>query len=130
MVEIREDLPHTITEWVASAVCTNARSGLGVAPRPASVTAFQPFFASFSLPYSTVRGETVPVKVTVFNYMQDCLVVSGCQEQWLIKKDEKQTKFCVLKRNVRSSPRVVLSLSCSGFPMFTLAKRNLQHGLM
>ncbi len=73
-IVVRDEIPHSITEWVASAVCTNARTGLGVSA-PSTIKAFQPFFASFTLPYSVVRGETVPVKVTVFNYLDDCLVV-------------------------------------------------------
>jgi hypothetical protein len=50
-------------------------TGFGVAPT-AYMTAFQPFFASFTLPYSVIRGEIVPVVVTVFNYLSECLVVS------------------------------------------------------
>ena len=69
------ELPHSITEWVASAVCTNENTGLGVSP-PVTIKAFQPFFASFTLPYSVIRGERLPIKVTVFNYLEDCIVVS------------------------------------------------------
>ncbi len=74
-IDVPTELPHTITEWVGSAVCTNQETGLGVAPTT-SIKAFQPFFVSFTLPYSIIRGETVPVKVTVFNYLTECIVVS------------------------------------------------------
>ena len=72
---LRQELPHTLTEWVGSAFCTNAASGLGVSDI-ATVKTFQPFFVSFTLPYSVIRREKVPVLVTVFNYLSDCLVVS------------------------------------------------------
>ncbi len=70
-----EHLPHTITEWTANAFCTNTETGLGLAA-PASVKAFQPFFVSYTLPYSVIRGESIPLPVTVFNYLSECLAVS------------------------------------------------------
>ena len=91
-LQIRQELPHTITEWVASAVCSNENSGLGVSV-PATIKAFQPFFASFSLPYSIVRGERVPIKVTVFNYLKDCIVVSNLNFITEYLKLNKQIKI-------------------------------------
>jgi len=68
-------LPHTITEWVGGGYCVNAKSGVGVS-KPFKITAFQPFFVSFTLPYSLVRGESVVIPVTVFNYLSNlCLKV-------------------------------------------------------
>ena len=58
-------VPDTITTWYANGVAA-----------PASVKAFQPFFISLSLPYSVIRGETVKIPATLFNYLDDCLVVS------------------------------------------------------
>lgn len=66
--------PHTITDWIANAFCLSPENGLGVAPAT-SLTTFQPFFLSFSLPYSVIRGENVPIKISVFNYLDSCLVV-------------------------------------------------------
>ena len=91
-LQIRQELPHTITEWVASAVCSNENSGLGVSV-PATIKAFQPFFASFSLPYSIVRGERVSIKVTVFNYLKDCIVVSNLNFITEYLKLNKQIKI-------------------------------------
>lgn len=71
---ISERMPHSITEWVGSAMCVNSASGLGISA-PARVRGFQPFFASFTLPYSVIRGEKVPILLSVFNYLSDCLVV-------------------------------------------------------
>ncbi|XP_021351698.1 alpha-2-macroglobulin-like isoform X2 [Mizuhopecten yessoensis] len=73
-VVLTRTLPHTITEWVGNTICANTEVGIGTSPL-ATITAFQPFFLSFTLPYSAVRGETVPVTVTIFNYLKECLVM-------------------------------------------------------
>ena len=69
------ELPHTITQWVGNAMCNNQEDGLGVAA-PVHITAFQPFFVSVNLPYSAIRGEIIPITVTVSNYLSECLTVS------------------------------------------------------
>jgi len=72
---IRLTIPHTITDWVGSGFCVSSRSGVGVSDK-FKVTAFQPFFVSFTLPYSLVRGERVAIPVSVFNYLSTgCLQV-------------------------------------------------------
>ena len=73
-MSVTRDIPHSITEWVGNAMCANTVAGIGVS-EVATITAFQPFFISFTLPYSAVRGETLPVLVTIFNYLEECLVV-------------------------------------------------------
>jgi alpha-2-macroglobulin len=95
-LEVEQTIPHTITKWVGNAFCTSSEAGLGVADT-ATVTAFQPFFASFNLPYSVIRGEKVPVVVSVFNYLSECLVV-----QLVLKKEpgykifgERNAELCV-----------------------------------
>ena len=75
MAKVESKLPHTITEWVGNAMCVNSEDGLGVS-EPASVTTFQSFFVSATLPYSAIRGEKIPVALTVFNYLDKCLPVS------------------------------------------------------
>ncbi|XP_052791384.1 pregnancy zone protein-like isoform X2 [Mya arenaria] len=67
-------MPDTITEWQGNALCSHPSSGVGVSPLT-SITGFQPFFASMTLPYSAVRGETLPVTVTVFNYLEECVAM-------------------------------------------------------
>ncbi|XP_067933197.1 pregnancy zone protein-like [Watersipora subatra] len=74
LVEVESELPHTITEWVGSAICLNEEEGLGVSPSQ-SVTTYQSFFTSATLPYSAIRGETIPVALSVFNYLDTCLPV-------------------------------------------------------
>ena len=89
-------MPHSLTEWVGSSFCTNEKSGLGVSD-VATVRGFQPFFASFTLPYSVVRGERVPIIVTVFNYLSECLVVS------LVCEAHVQTFFLHVLMNLLSN---------------------------
>uniref|UniRef100_A0ACB8ETZ3 Uncharacterized protein n=1 Tax=Sphaerodactylus townsendi TaxID=933632 RepID=A0ACB8ETZ3_9SAUR len=65
--------PDTITEWRADAFCV-ADGGLGLA-QPADFRAIQPFFVDPVMPYSVIRGETFELRVTVFNYLKDCIQV-------------------------------------------------------
>ena len=55
-------------------MCIHQQDGLGVS-EPASVVTYQSFFVSATLPYSAIRGETVPIALTVFNYLDSCLPV-------------------------------------------------------
>jgi alpha-2-macroglobulin len=68
-------IPDTITEWIGNTVCTHESDGVGVTEMT-GVTAFKPFFVSLTLPYSAIRGEVLPIVVTVFNYLSDCITVS------------------------------------------------------
>ncbi|XP_076322555.1 alpha-1-inhibitor 3-like [Tachypleus tridentatus] len=77
---LKRNIPHTITEWVASAICISEKTGLGVS-EAATVKGFQPFFVSLTLPYSVIRGEKVPIIVTVFNYLNESLGVELSLEQ-------------------------------------------------
>nr|BAA19844.1 alpha-2-macroglobulin [Limulus sp.] len=79
-LSLKRDIPHTITEWVGSAICISEETGLGVS-EAATVKGFQPFFVSFTLPYSVIRGEKVPIIVTVFNYLSECLPIKLSLEQ-------------------------------------------------
>lgn len=75
MLELKKIVPHTITKWVGNSLCTSGEAGLGVSPL-ISLTAFQPFFLAFNLPYAAVRGERLPITITVYNYLDKCLNVS------------------------------------------------------
>ncbi|XP_070557715.1 alpha-2-macroglobulin-like isoform X2 [Ptychodera flava] len=68
------EVPHTITEWIGSGFCTSSDKGVGVS-ETAKLKAFQPFFLSYTLPYSVIRGEKVPILVTVSNYLSQCLTI-------------------------------------------------------
>lgn len=73
-VTIERTLPHTITDWIGYTTCISPIHGLGIAP-PTTITAFQPFFLDYTLPYSVKRGEMLHMKVSLFNYMQHRLPV-------------------------------------------------------
>ena len=61
------DVPDSITTWMLRAVGVSRDHGLGVAE--AGLTVFQPFFLQVDLPFSAVRGEELPVKVALYNYL-------------------------------------------------------------
>jgi len=79
-VSLKRDLPHTITEWIGTTICVSSQLGLGIAP-PTHITAFQPFFLDYTMPYSIKRGEVVQLKVSLFNFLSFNLPVCI----WLFK---------------------------------------------
>ncbi|MBI4220028.1 MAG: alpha-2-macroglobulin [Chloroflexi bacterium] len=59
--------PDSITTWMLRAVGLSKEHGLGVAE--AQLKVFQPFFLQADLPYSAVRGEELPVRISLYNYL-------------------------------------------------------------
>uniref|UniRef100_A0A8C0EN57 Alpha-2-macroglobulin-like protein 1 n=1 Tax=Bubo bubo TaxID=30461 RepID=A0A8C0EN57_BUBBB len=75
--EVAVTVPDAITKWEAGMFCTSPL-GLGLAPATA-LTAFKPFFVELALPYAVVRNEAFTLVATVFNYLRQCLRVSGLE---------------------------------------------------
>ncbi|XP_059479116.1 alpha-1-inhibitor 3-like [Neocloeon triangulifer] len=69
------ETPHTITDWILNTVCVSSDEGLGVAPET-SVKVLKQYFMDFTLPYSVKRGETLPLKVSLFNYITHDLPIT------------------------------------------------------
>ncbi len=65
--------PDSITGWKLSAISS---SSAGIGFGEAELTAFQEFFVEPSLPYDVTRGEEFPVKVDIFNYLDEAQEVS------------------------------------------------------
>ncbi|XP_063220876.1 murinoglobulin-1-like [Bacillus rossius redtenbacheri] len=77
---LQRQLPHTVTDWVASTFCISPHTGLGVSA-PTTVHAFQPFFLDFTAPFSVKRTEVFQLKVSLFNYLPHSLPVRVSLEQ-------------------------------------------------
>ena len=60
--------PDSITTWRLNAVSTS-NSGLGITQ--SELVVFQEFFGEFDLPYAVTRGEQFPVRVQIFNYLDE-----------------------------------------------------------
>ncbi|NWV66407.1 OVOS protein, partial [Malurus elegans] len=73
-------IPDSITEWKASAFCVQDDAGFGIS-LPVSVTAFQPFFVDFTMPYSVIRGEKFNLIANVLNYLNKCVQISAILAQ-------------------------------------------------
>ncbi|XP_037800673.1 C3 and PZP-like alpha-2-macroglobulin domain-containing protein 8 [Penaeus monodon] len=74
------ELPDAATEWVGRAVCAHPQKGVGLSER-ASITAFTPFFSDLTLPPSVRRGEVLPVRISVFNYLDQSLPIRVILEE-------------------------------------------------
>ncbi len=59
--------PDSITTWQLRAVGMSREHGLGISE--AELTVFQEFFLQVDLPYSAIRGEELPVRVALYNYL-------------------------------------------------------------
>ncbi|KAK4324552.1 hypothetical protein Pmani_004827 [Petrolisthes manimaculis] len=68
-------VPDTITQWVGKAVCAHPQKGIGMSAKSA-ITAFTPFFVDLTLPPKMKQGEILPVKMSIFNYLDQPLPVS------------------------------------------------------
>jgi len=64
--------PDSITTWRLHAVSTSD-NGLGIAE--SSLRVFQEFFGEPDLPYSVTRGEQFPVRIQIFNYLNEAQTV-------------------------------------------------------
>ncbi|XP_066470160.1 alpha-2-macroglobulin-like protein 1 [Tiliqua scincoides] len=80
-------VPDTITEWKANMVCTSPSSDFSISPM-VGLIAFKPFFVNLAMPYSVVRGESFPLKASVFNYLKHCIKVRK------ISSKEYQVQTC------------------------------------
>ncbi|NXW87673.1 A2ML1 protein, partial [Alopecoenas beccarii] len=72
--ELAVTVPDSITDWKAMTFCTSGSHGLGIS-ETTSLRSFKPFFMESTLPYSIFRGESFPLKVKVFSYMKQCMVL-------------------------------------------------------
>ena len=61
------EAPDSITTWVLRAVGLSKEHGLGIAESELKV--FQPFFLQVDLPFSGIRGEMLPAKIALYNYL-------------------------------------------------------------
>ncbi|XP_050400640.1 alpha-1-macroglobulin isoform X3 [Patella vulgata] len=96
---IMEAAPHTVTKWIGNTICTSKEVGFGFAP-VTSLTTFQPFFLSFSLPYSAIRGERLPIRITVFNYLDKCVMMQmniqvSDDEIVIVHGESNNAPFCL-----------------------------------
>ncbi|KAG8180425.1 hypothetical protein JTE90_022774 [Oedothorax gibbosus] len=70
-----ETLPDTITQWLGNAVCVSPEDGFGIS-NTTSITGFQLFFISYTLPISVIRGEEFTIVVSIFSYADGLLPVT------------------------------------------------------
>uniref|UniRef100_A0A8D2NFZ2 Alpha-2-macroglobulin-like protein 1 n=1 Tax=Zonotrichia albicollis TaxID=44394 RepID=A0A8D2NFZ2_ZONAL len=90
--ELAVTVPDSITDWRAMTFCTSESHGLGIS-ETTSLRSFKPFFVEPTLPYSVFRGESFPLKVKVFSYLEQCMALQ------LSLMDSRDFEF--LHENVR-----------------------------
>lgn len=87
---LQVEVPDTITTWMLRAVALSKEKGLGVTED--ELKAFQPFFLAVDLPYSAIRGEEFPVRVAIYNYLDQpqSVLVQIQDEDWFNLLDESE----------------------------------------
>jgi CD109 antigen len=95
------------------AVAVSKTKGLGVAE--SSLTVFQPFFLTIDLPYSCIRGEEFPVKVSVYNYLdsKQTVQLDISQTGWFDLLDQS-SKTIEIGPNDIGSAQFIISLNKIG----------------
>ncbi|NXU52212.1 A2ML1 protein, partial [Turnix velox] len=74
VADLAVTVPDSITDWRAMTFCTSESHGFGIS-ETTSIQSFKPFFVEPTLPYSIFRGESFPLKVKVFSYLKQCMVL-------------------------------------------------------
>ncbi|GAB1609825.1 pregnancy zone protein-like [Argonauta hians] len=103
-------VPDTITTWIGNAICINKEAGIGVSDQ-INLQVFKPFFVSYTLPYSAVRGEKVPLLISVFNYLSLCLTVKlqlVTSEDFVVHKEPNITSVCVCSKKPETIEYVII----------------------
>lgn len=121
-----EKVPDTITTWVGNTICTNNETGIGVS-EPASLTVFKPFFVSYTFPYAAVRGEKLPLKVSVFNFLTTCINVKitlAKSKSYLITERPTKTNICICGSKSHTVIYTVIPLQLGSIDINVTAKSN------
>ncbi|TAK36664.1 MAG: alpha-2-macroglobulin [Chloroflexota bacterium] len=92
--------PDSITTWMVRAVGLSRDKGLGIGETQLKV--FQPFFLSADLPYSAIRGEELPAKIALYNYLATPqeISVEVKQADWFSLLDESVKTVTVAPNEV------------------------------
>ncbi|PKP59962.1 MAG: hypothetical protein CVT89_00590, partial [Candidatus Altiarchaeales archaeon HGW-Altiarchaeales-2] len=90
-------VPDSITTWKLHAVSTSS-GGIGIAED--KLTVFQDFFVDIDAPYAVTRNDEFPVKVQIYNYLNESLTVfvEIKKTDWFELLDE-ETKNITIKGN-------------------------------
>ncbi|UCC60250.1 MAG: alpha-2-macroglobulin, partial [Dehalococcoidia bacterium] len=97
---LQVEVPDTITTWMLRAVALSQERGIGIAE--AQLVAFQPFFLKADLPYSAIRGEEFPLKVAVYNYLDESqdVFVQLDEGDWFDLLDESEKMVSIAANDV------------------------------
>jgi len=94
--------PDSITTWRLHAVSTS-NEGLGICE--SALTVFQEFFAEPDLPYAVTRGEQFPVRIQIFNYLDQpqTVHVEITDAEWFELLDEPSCRVDVDANSVAAA---------------------------
>ena len=93
--------PDSITTWRLHAVSTS-QQGLGISE--SALLVFQEFFGEPDLPYAVTRGEQFPVRIQIYNYLDQpqTVQVELAEADWFKLLDDAQKQVLVNANSVSS----------------------------
>ena len=99
--EVKLTVPDSITTWKMHAV-SSSEAGIGMSD--AQLVVFQDFFVDSDIPYSVTRGEEFPVKIIIYNYLNDSQNVAIDLEKadWFTLLDDANKEITVAGNGVSS----------------------------
>ena len=124
--EIVLTAPDTITTWYLRAISTSEK---GISIGESEIRVFRDFFLKVDVPYSVIRGEEFPIKVTIYNYSdrkERVLLDFNTNETWLDFLDDKR-KWIEVDGNDLNSVSFRIRPKKIGLWRFTIFARGERH---
>jgi len=99
--EVKLTVPDSITTWKMHAV-SSSEDGIGMSD--SQLVVFQDFFVDSDIPYSVTRGEEFPIKIIIYNYLNDSQKVFIDLEKadWFKLMDDEKKEATVPGNGVSS----------------------------
>ncbi|GAB6027825.1 C3 and PZP-like, alpha-2-macroglobulin domain containing 8, variant 2 [Chamberlinius hualienensis] len=95
----QNNVPHSVDEWTGNAFCVSKNEGLGISPST-SISTYQHFELSATVPQTAVQGETVPVVITIKSFYPYCFPIAlklHDDQHFTLIKNNHQDTICVCK---------------------------------
>ena len=114
--------PDSITTWMLRAVGMSKEHGLGIGESQLRV--FQPFFVTVDLPFSAIRGEELPVKVALFNYLdtQQEIFVEIEDAEWFDLLDEPLKSITIDANDIGGAEFMIRPMGLGSNPIKITAR--------
>ena len=101
--------PDSITSWQVDVIASTSNGMIGT--ESSSLTVFQPFFVEPDIPVSVVRGDEFPMRMMVYNYLDEeqNVTVSLAEDPWFTLQSPDTQSLAVPAGTVSSVDFVIVA---------------------